>query len=589
MTDHDGLSQIWNDLVHWISQDSNVSKNGAGFVHKGLQLRDCPNIGQPLSDNHLTRTTTTTTTTTHRGVYATRPIAKGELLIRLPIHRVLDGQSQDSMYPRPSSPEKNRTDFDQVTKVAVSAWLRCLAAYYRHCQCTEWRPYYQSLPDKYETLWQWTHQQQIDYLAGTSLLATVIESGPENNNNNNDDSTFHASKHGANKKQNELLEQRYWQQVRPYLVHCQLVPTTSMDRTTELQNFQQACQAISTRCFHLQAQAGQESEPSCTHHHHHHHPSAVNSNSYTGPFFLPVIDLVNHSNEQPSTTLRRDQSGNFVMTAERDIDANEEVVHSYGATLTASQCLQTFGFVPQETMQYAATRQGIKQDDATQSNYVPPSLTPAMLTNESIVKSCWKVIESDLPETLATIMHERHMEDESWTVRVDSKRRFDSLPDHLVVSGELSDDLVTLACLPFLPRCAYAEAIGSRLDQSILQDYYLGKLVGASLLLAIDSKLREYIPIPKSRDWEDLGDCTDDQELLQKLLQSNKNGKMAENASTTRQRMMYGLTVRLEEKACLERLRQKVMDLMEGLDDEVDDGLAMVGEEVTTKRQRTAK
>jgi hypothetical protein len=56
---------------------------------------------------------------------------------------------------------------------------------------------------------------------------------------------------------------------------------------------------------------------------------------------------------------------------------------------------------------------------------------------------------------------------------------------------------------------------------------------------------------------------------------------------------MYGLTVRIEEMTCLERLRRQVLELMDSLDDDGDDGHSDVGGgesgeaiECTGKRKR---
>lgn len=66
-------------------------------------------------------------------------------------------------------------------------------------------------------------------------------------------------------------------------------------------------------------------------------------------YMIPGVDMVNHSSDAAAraTELRAagdDAGGVFLMVAERDICAGEEVLHSYGP-LSDAQLLQTFGFV----------------------------------------------------------------------------------------------------------------------------------------------------------------------------------------------------------------------------------------------------
>jgi hypothetical protein len=273
---------------------------------------------------------------------------------------------------------------------------------------------------------------------------------------------------------------------------------------------------------------------------------------YSGPFLLPVIDLINHSSEKKCTTLHRVRARDqdvFVMMAEHSVSAGEEILHSYG-DLTAGQCLQTFGFVPETAVQRAAS-----SSSASSTNF-----TPAILSKtEDILPACWEVIESDLPSQLAASMQEQNMEDEIWTVKVDRNRKTDFLPNELLISVDSdnmwTDELVTVTCLPFLPACAASEITArTLLDRSMLEDYYLCKLVCTAMLKAIDKKLKRYTSV-QADEWP-----TDDQELLIELLAS----KQVDTPSS--QRLMYGLTVRLEEKQSLATLRGEVIATLVGLD-----------------------
>lgn len=62
----------------------------------------------------------------------------------------------------------------------------------------------------------------------------------------------------------------------------------------------------------------------------------------------------------------------------------------------------------------------------------------------------------------------------------------------------LTDGFVSGICIPLLPRCAYSK-IKERtlLDQSLLQDKFLGQLVAAVLSNVVQRKLARYVPIPE--------------------------------------------------------------------------------------------
>jgi hypothetical protein len=181
---------------------------------------------------------------------------------------------------------------------------------------------------------------------------------------------------------------------------------------------------------------------------------------------------------------------------------------------------------------------------------------------------------------LVASMQEQEMEDDTWTVSVDRSRTASFISDELVIDSShddiLTDELVTLACLPFLPICAYKEAGRNFLDASILDDYFLGKLVCTSLLKAIQSKLETYQPIRRimisnmdennGSNYGAGGPVVDDREFLRQVVQEERS---IPDIST--RRLIYALVVRLEEKSCLEALRRKVIGILARLDQEAEE------------------
>ena len=147
--------------------------------------------------------------------------------------------------------------------------------------------------------------------------------------------------------------------------------------------------------------------------------------------------------------------------------------------------------------------------------------------------------------------------------------------------------------------CAYREAARSLIGPEILEDYFLGHLVGKSLLMALQTRLAMYTPIV----WEGMT-RTNDRELLQELLAAmdqvekdsnnnnnddkNNNKSQSDESDLIRQRAMYGITVRLDESISLESLRNEVLQVLANLDastTQLEDDV--VGdEESATKRIR---
>ncbi|GAX13016.1 hypothetical protein FisN_2Hh501 [Fistulifera solaris] len=444
----------------------------------------------------------------HRGVFSRIAIRKGETLIRLPLSCAIHGQDMPIEYL-----------VEQGTKKQASTWLRCLAAFhqYQHDNSDKNDPYLQSLPQQFETLWSWSQEEITSFLAGTSPSLNVAESDEDRVNSWYIDVA--------------AIEARYQEHVRPYLEqHCQL--------NSNFDTFSRACQMISTRAFHL----------------------ASASQNYPGPFLLPVIDLLNHTPIDPVTTLQFEQDA-FVMKAERDIPALVEIKHSYGTGLNARESLRTFGFVAMEDT--LAALQGTVQAIST----------PVIVAKQDVLEACWNVIESSVPQQLAQSMQDMDLEDEPWDMPRDYRNRnTDFLPDNIVITAEdpLSDTLVTAASLSFLPLCAYQEARQSFLDASLLDDYFLGKLVSTSLLRVISDRMAAY----KSIYYEGR-EFTDDHELLKLVLASK------EPLSLQQRRLLYGLTVRIQEKESWNALRRNVCEVLTHLDDEEEEM-----EDHNMKRQR---
>jgi SET domain len=581
---------VWRWLIEWVHSRAEMADASVETptVSPNLELKTCLGSGD------------------YRGVVCTRAIPRGGLLIRLPMCMAVHGKSMPESYVHDGAVRP------------VSTWLRCLAAWMRADQSARsqsespdepttnsfqskidsFAPYIASLPNTYETLWAWSDTELDEFLAGTRPPKSSVSPN----------STYHAwSMHS--------VRQSYEDRIRPYLVFCALVDSSTAESESEFQSFAEACQIMSTRSFYLDEMDNDD------------RPNEANesANSYAGPYLLPVMDLINHARGD-STRAKSppDQqtplssactsvqwvNGQFCMMAERNIAVGEEILHSYGDHLCSSQFLATYGFVPHELLQRAATL-GIAGNDL--GNAANPPLSPVILEKSDVFDCCWCIVASTIPEQIANDMKADGMEDETWVVTVDRSRTAGYVPDNIIVwhpssvtgaarrpatdsarrpapdaaSSLLSDELVTAACVPFLPRCAYAEITRrTLLDRSILEDYFLGKLVGMALLEAVKRRRAAYRPISSTTQARLCGnaaggDC--DASLLQSLLLllSKTDGNDESSSERTlrleRARLAYGLSVRIEEKRMLEALSQEIIAYMMNLDDgsgtgEVDDG-----------------
>jgi hypothetical protein len=466
---------IWKNLCDWVHQ-------AGGFVHPSLKL-----TGHGPT----------------RGLITTAPIPKGNLLIQIPPTCVISGMHVPS----------------KVAGSPTSPWLRCLGALLQVKKDslsssstqqrkklllpnatlrTSFTPYINSLPsrDEYETLFQWSINDIQQFLGGTTLGKMLLLDRNEKN-----------------------LEKRYQVGVIPFLDHLGVLEmkkqhkrnkttdnSTCLDELTKSSNYEsflEASMCISTRGFHLMSDGDDDSKGLSTHH--------QSVHNYHGPFLLPVIDLLNHDPAKACTTLQRDpSSGHFTMIAERTLIMGEDVVHSYGKELTSAQLLQTFGFVPpSHTMQLLNSTRGQQ------------CLSPVSLHKiDHLILSCLIVKNSVYPQEIQKLLMQRrnsddHTEDEFWDVQdIPDRRMGDTIPDEIVISmtlqnahgSLLSDDLVTLLAVQFLPDDAFVEIFeneqdttttSTRLDRSIVEDDpYLGMLICHSLLTALSIRVEEYTTIP---------------------------------------------------------------------------------------------
>ena len=461
-----------------------------------------------------------------RGIVSRRAISKGELLIRLPPECSLSGQDMPQTYSTSSSSSSSTTTTTSKNDDSkhASPWLRCLAALFQanNTPHSNYRVYLDSLPENYEHLFQWTDEHVDEHLKGTTLGSIVKLDRCE-----------------------RTLETRYTTSVRPYLEYVHVVSqdiTTTQDE--EHETFRRMCMCLSTRGFHLQTAFEEDDNLD------------EEDEYYSGPFLLPFVDLFNHNPAQSCTTLKRnDEHGGFYMIAERDIAKGTQVFHSYGNALTSAQVLQTFGFVPEDAICRAATWNkisGMSRDEKDGT-----VVTPAILSHDSIMEASRQMVDSGYAAGAQGFVKRNRPEEETWSVLSIRERVFPLVSNDLPVEYSdtpLSNELVTVCTLLLLPDEVYEDFMSDSptlLDKSILQDYYLGKLVCRTLLLTIDNRKRMY-----------MGDIRSDANKLRQLyLNSDKRTR-------SDLRSMYGLTIRIEEIACLEQLRIQVLEFMDSLDDD---------------------
>jgi hypothetical protein len=231
-----------------------------------------------------------------RGVFAVRPIAKGEMLLHLPTQASITAcdNSDECCGWMPAAAR-------QASPVLRTA-LYLMREQSRGAD-SPWATYLASLPSAYSTLEHWT-KAELAELEGTCVYDEISTLRDESG---------------------ELIgpARVLWEKSIAPMVHAEpaLWPDASFT------SFLNACAAVRTRGFFDTADGGTG-----------------------GPFMLPAVDMLNHACTATATTLTVERLGGarvFSMEAERDIEAGEEVVHVYDQ-LDSSQLLLTYGFVASE-------------------------------------------------------------------------------------------------------------------------------------------------------------------------------------------------------------------------------------------------
>ena len=506
------------NLVEWINKND-------GYINPALILKE--------------------TAADARGIYANEDIAKGAPLVRLPAKLAVSGNGFPSTYKYQST--------DGELERLASPWLRCIITVistYITKDC-KYEQYMKSLPETYETLLHrksWSDRDIEIYLAGTTIGKMVLQD-----------------------RQSNTLRTRFDSSVKPYMEANGLTKKTKLEDDELFDFFLMACACVSTRGFHLKENNGDLSTP---------------DNAYSGPFLLPFIDLLNHSSNQKDkcTTLKRrtvtpGQSNNviaqdgFFMTAERDVKKGEEILHSYGNGLTSGQLLQTFGFVERSLVDRAIN--GVFPGD------IDNDVTPAILSKECIIQACVHVALSKIPQDLEKQIiasSESEMQDfdvwelpsaQSLTDR-NSNAVKKQIPNDIIVNfaQPMSDDLVTLCCAQFLPDEAFdeiseidgnGESNLTMLSSDILEDLFLGSLVLRAIQHAVQMRLLEYTSLNLPAIIVLDGGKSDDASILKAAIDKNRPpGRECMHAT-------YGLTLRIEEKASLNQLKEMCSDQLNSL------------------------
>jgi len=246
----------------------------------------------------------------NRGVFATEKIPAGTRLLTIDQSLVMKAEE---------SPLKSGSDWLKVVVMLMD--LMASSARSSHLA------YLDSLPATYDTLMQWS-EEEVNSLVGTSIHSICI---------------------------NDNTEQNFQKNVVPLLNSLQSGDEEKSDvfTTYSYELFCKASQAVVTRGFHYLNE---------------------DDDNLEGPsiFMIPCIDMLNHdpSPSRRSTVLRRDKATKaFYMDAEREINAGEEVTHTYNSSANNGQLLRTYGFV----------------------HPAPPFATPALLSKDLVEAACKSV------------------------------------------------------------------------------------------------------------------------------------------------------------------------------------------------------
>ncbi len=537
-------------LTEWI-------KNNGGQIHRSLILK------QHSSDD--------------RGIFAHEDISKGTLLIRLPERLAFSGESLPLDYKVSAQVETENDKSEEITRIA-SPWLRSIAALLTIFLNKESEEYTASLPASYETLLHessWSDDEVYELLSGTSVGKMVLHD-----------------------RQSNMLRSRFNTVVKPYLSSNGLVQNRSDDEIYS--QFKMACACVSTRGFHLKSGEGNDNDHNISS-----SPLRQERSSYSGPYLLPFIDLLNHTSnrKQKCTTLQRQNppknsttqgmngissQAAFVMVAERDISKGEEIFHSYGDNMAAAQLLQTFGFVEDSLVQRALAL-SCKDEPCH-------GITPCVLSRDSVIDACRGVASSNFVNDIKQkILTDPTLEDfDEWDLPTSNdinQRNVKEVKDHIseeiIINYDhpLSDELITLCCVQFLPAEAYDEIFDGEssdltiLSEDILEDFFLGNLVLKSIQCAIEKKVREYndIDTPASSQQDAAARAEPlkgmrsiqstierDQNLLTRLVHNSSQKSEGENAIQMKRltHSIYGLTIRIEEMTCLQKLEKKCRKIL---------------------------
>ncbi len=277
-----------------------------------------------------------------RGVFAVGPIRRGELLLRLPRNAVICACENDDAECG-WMPEAARACSPMLRTALYLMRERSLG------NSSSWAPYLRMLPQEYDTLEHW-EVDELEVLRGTSV---------------HDELSGLRDANGSLVGAAELLWKK---EIQPMVeAHPGLWPDASLIA------FLRACAAVRTRGFF----------------------DAAANGGAAGPYMLPAIDMLNHAragqatslivertkgtacscrSSSTSSTVGSDGGGGgrggvdggvgsgsdqpsgavasgdgspllvFSMTAERDLAAGEEVVHTYD-DFSDAQLLLTYGFV----------------------------------------------------------------------------------------------------------------------------------------------------------------------------------------------------------------------------------------------------
>ncbi|MEW5304249.1 MAG: hypothetical protein WDW36_006873 [Sanguina aurantia] len=250
-----------------------------------------------------------------RGVVATRTIAKGEQLMLLPLQRVLHLPSLDDFIKNPALYEATATKFlleFTPTLSAFTATVMLLLSEFARGKESPFREYLASLPQEVDCLLSWSKEDK-DELKGTAI----------------DD---------EGREQTQAFFAREALPVISARPDLWPAPWNSVSR------FGQVAGVAQSRAFHMEESnwvTGSAKE---------------SSNLY----LLPAVDMINHASDpsrrnailsklnQPMSKVvggaEQAVEWAFCVTAECDIPAGQEVLHSYG-DLGDAALLQTYGFV----------------------------------------------------------------------------------------------------------------------------------------------------------------------------------------------------------------------------------------------------